>query len=550
MEPDNNTLRQIQQCCNEVNNKVNLLPQIRNNTDTIIDDVHTVRDRGLVHYRDTMNELKRIEDLINGIDNGVNCCNEIIDKLNQMQLILTGIQASINVIQLTLFEVADKVGKILLALAVLDLIGIILELLRRGIRADIDYNRICQIVKDCTDEGFSSVLNDITLFKVEVNNQFSQTSSYLSNVYNVANNTDNRITTIDNRITNIDNTINNINNSINQINNTVYNTNQYILQIQTTLNTDIQLTINNVVSSIGLVITCCDDVRRIIGGGGGCQDLTDRLFDDLTVTRWDCDTETTIDINLVGIVELMANLYDYLQQVHREICEVKSNSIIDVDFTDVVCCDPVIETCDTLTGGIEAKYRTTNARINSLQEALLTINNQVSTLQKKLCELEVNDCTVLLPDQAVYYTAGSFLVFTWVLEENPNSAIYQTQTQLRNPLAIFESPDDSLWNTYFSNIYVIRGTQWGTYWSEDSNKVPLIQGWFLDKNEASRFFAQMNQLSQSIPLSSGNPRFSDVVNSAMDISHTGKKLILKRVCFAQKNPLTDKLEKKHGWRKP
>ncbi|MGL5874011.1 MAG: hypothetical protein ACRC2R_16855 [Xenococcaceae cyanobacterium] len=192
-----------------------------------------------------------------------------------------------------------------------------------------------------------------------------------------------------------------------------------------------------------------------------------------------------------------------------------------------------------------------------LEEALYGLYDRFNSVQQNICELKVEpaetDCLVLLPDTNVYYNAGKFLTFSWVLESNPKVSVYQNHTQLRNPIPALQEtpdPDTDYWGIYFNDKYKILGKQYARTMSSDSTKVPLIEGWFLNENEAMRFFNSMQSLTTSVPNSENNPRYPKVNNNTMHIENTGEKLILKRVCYAEKDANTDKLKKLHGWSNP
>jgi hypothetical protein len=177
------------------------------------------------------------------------------------------------------------------------------------------------------------------------------------------------------------------------------------------------------------------------------------------------------------------------------------------------------------------------------------INDQVALLQRKICPADDDqDCMVLLPDPSLPLTTrGHYLLFSWVLEETPNVAVYQTTSQLRNPIDALRLPGN-YWNEYFQPIYKIIGKQFGSYFSEENNKEPLIKGWFLNIAEANRFFNQMRPLTKDTPRNEGNPRFPVVTNAVVPIVNVGKKLILRKVCYGFYNE--GEFKKVHSWHRP
>lgn len=196
-------------------------------------------------------------------------------------------------------------------------------------------------------------------------------------------------------------------------------------------------------------------------------------------------------------------------------------------------------------------------KYTTIGSAFSGLYNRFNSLQEDICQIEQKesetDCLVLLPDPKLFYDAGKFLVFSWVLESNPKVIVYQTHTQLRNPipaLQVTPDPDTDYWSIYFADIYRIMGKQWSMYWATDSQQEPLIKGWFLSEFEAIRFFNSMLPLTTSSPRNENNPQFRRVDRDAMQIEYTGDKLILKRVCYAEKDANTDKLKKLHGWGNP
>lgn len=180
----------------------------------------------------------------------------------------------------------------------------------------------------------------------------------------------------------------------------------------------------------------------------------------------------------------------------------------------------------------------------------------LESTQEALCDLD-NSCSILMPDPLTpLNTRGAYLLFTWVLEENPKPNVYQTTSQLRNPIDDLKTLSDTpkeQWNTYFNGIYKIIGNQYGTYWSQESDKEPLVKGWFLDEEEAIRFFESMQAITKDTKLEKNNPRFPKVFNQESRIKNSGKKMILRKVCYGTYRTGTND-EKEflaiHSWKNP
>ncbi len=178
------------------------------------------------------------------------------------------------------------------------------------------------------------------------------------------------------------------------------------------------------------------------------------------------------------------------------------------------------------------------------------LSYQTNIMQAQICEPE--DCSVLLPDPASWLdTSGRFLLFTWVLESDLLGKTYVVATQIRNPLDEFTSPDPNTdyWEQYFKDIYVIRGNQYGAYWSNENNRNPLIKGFFKDKEEGKRFFQQIKVLSKDTGRTTNNPKFSDIENNNLQLARANEKLVLRKVCYVEKDANTDQLKKLHSWRR-
>lgn len=173
--------------------------------------------------------------------------------------------------------------------------------------------------------------------------------------------------------------------------------------------------------------------------------------------------------------------------------------------------------------------------------------------QETLCDLDTS-CSVLMPDPSTpLNTVGSYLLFTWVLEEDPRVNIYQTTGQLRNPIEELTTISTGQWDNYFQGIYKIVGLQYSTYWTNESTKEPLIKGWFLNEIEAVRYFTSMQTLTTDTPTPNNNPRFSKVTNANTRIANVGKRLILRKVCYGTYGTGNDDrlvFNAVHSWKNP
>jgi hypothetical protein len=173
--------------------------------------------------------------------------------------------------------------------------------------------------------------------------------------------------------------------------------------------------------------------------------------------------------------------------------------------------------------------------------------------QETVCSLDTS-CQVLLPDPSTpLNTVGSYLLFTWVLEEDPRPSTYQTTGQLRNPIEELKTISSGQWGTYFQSIYKIIGLQYSTYWSEESTKEPLVKGWYLNEEEAVRYFTSIRTLTADTPTPNNNPRYSKVTNANTRIANIGKKLILRKVCYGTYGTGSDDrvaFKAIHSWKNP
>ncbi|BBG57962.1 hypothetical protein [uncultured phage] len=255
---------------------------------------------------------------------------------------------------------------------------------------------------------------------------------------------------------------------------------------------------------------------------------------------------TTIDLNVKNIKQCCEDIKDILEEEPEPPPEF--------DFIDIICIDctdPDGPDCppDATPQEKERGYREREITLDDPMAALQLINDQVALLQRKICPADDDqDCMVLLPDPSLPLTTrGHYLLFSWVLEENPNVSAYQNHTQLRNPIDALRVAGNH-WNQYFEPIYKIIGKQFGSYFSEQPAKRPLIEGWFLDVAEANRFFNQMRILTKDTPRENDNPRFPMITNSTVPIVNVGKKIILRKVCYGYYDE--GDFKKVHSWHRP
>ena len=255
---------------------------------------------------------------------------------------------------------------------------------------------------------------------------------------------------------------------------------------------------------------------------------------------------TTIDLNVKNIKQCCEDIKDILEEEPEPPPEF--------DFIDIICIDctdPDGPDCppDATPEEKERGYREKEITLDDPMEALQLINDQVALLQRKICPADDDqDCMVLLPDPSLPLTTrGHYLLFSWVLEENPKVSVYQNHTQLRNPIDALRVAGNH-WNQYFEPIYRILGQQYGTYFSDQNSREPLVKGWFLNIPEGERFFNQMKALTKDTPRNEGNPRFAIVGNDSVPIVNAGKKIILRKVCYGFYNE--GKFIKVHSWHRP
>ena len=269
-------------------------------------------------------------------------------------------------------------------------------------------------------------------------------------------------------------------------------------------------------------------------------------------------------ITVVNLIDASVIINNQLAILQKKTCKI-------TELTEITCIDctevdrraregnpipdderppecPVDVTDEEKTKG----YRENIITVDLLSTAIGKISRQVASLKQEIvCKINADDCLVLLPDPSLPLTTrGHYLLFSWVLEETPKVSIYQTTSQLRNPIDALRviSPGVNYWSEYFEPIYKIIGKQYGTYYSEENSREPLVKGWFLDVDEANRFFSQMRTLTKDNPRETDNPRFPLVTNSTVPIVHTEEKIILRKVCYGYYNE--GEFLAVHSWRKP
>ncbi|WP_223342875.1 hypothetical protein [Synechocystis sp. PCC 7339] len=180
------------------------------------------------------------------------------------------------------------------------------------------------------------------------------------------------------------------------------------------------------------------------------------------------------------------------------------------------------------------------------------LTEQTKINQEIICKLEAGgDCSVLLPDpSAVWNTKGSYLLFFWYLEGQPN---WKHTTQLAEPIEAIANPGDpaSVWATYFAGLEIKLGNQWAQIYTADKRRrSPLYRGWFWDKQEAEDKLYQIAALSK-IPIREiNNPVFTDVKNHTVHLSNQGQTMKLRKVCIAVKAEDSDQITIVRGYERP
>jgi predicted nucleic acid-binding Zn-ribbon protein len=393
-------------------------------------------------------------------------------------------------------------------------------------------NEILKLDFDCDTAPISNTLN---LINNNLNYQINPTLNSINNnvidVKSTVITANQNILSVKSELSLVSQRIINLINSISQISVAINSLNASILNIQSTVNSikSSIFTLNNLIANIqtnlSLVLNATANIQTNVN-----------LVLNLT---------TTIDLNVKNIKQCCEDIKDLLEEEPLPPPEF--------DFIDIICIDctdPDGPDCppDATPEEKERGYREREITLDDPMEALQLLNDQVALLQRKICPADDQDCMVLLPDPSLPLTTrGHYLLFCWVLEENPKVSVYQNHTQLRNPIDALRVAGNH-WEQYFKPIYKILGKQFGSYFSEQPAKRPLIEGWFLDVAEANRFFNQMKALTKDTPRENNNPRFPMVTNSTVPIVNVGKKLILNKVCYGFYDE--GNFTKVHSWHRP
>jgi hypothetical protein len=460
-------------------------------------------------------------------------------------------------------------------------------------------NEILRLDFDCDTAPISNTLNlinnnlnyqiipTLNLVNNNISNQINPTLNLVNNNLNyqiiptlnlVNNNISNQINPtlnlVNNNISNqINPTLNLVNNNIIDVKSTVVDikstvitANQNILSVKTDLSLVSQKVINliNSVSQISttinsLVFSISNLQSTINGINLSISNLNNLVATIQTNLNLVLNATATISTNVILVLGLVTTIDLNVKNIKqccediKDILEEEPEPPPEFDFIDIICIDctdPDGPDCppDATPEEKERGYREREISLDDPMEALQLINDQVALLQRKTCPDDDQDCMVLLPDPSLPLTTrGHYLLFSWVLEENPKISAYQNHTQLRNPIDALRVAGNH-WNQYFEPIYKIIGKQYGTYHSEENNGEPLIKGWFFNIDEANRFFNQMRTLTKDTPRNEGNPRFPVVTNAVVPIVNVGKKLILRKVCYGFYNE--GSFTKVHSWHRP
>ncbi|WP_228036225.1 hypothetical protein [Microcystis sp. LEGE 00066] len=436
-------------------------------------------------------------------------------------------------------------------------------------------NEILKLDFDCDTAPISNTLN---LINNNLNYQINPTLNLINNNVNANLNLTNQINPTLNLINNNVNANLNLTNQINpkidivntnviDVKSTVVTANQNILSVKTDLSlvsqkvinlinsvSQISTTINSLVFSISNLQSTVNSISLSISNLNNLVATIQTNLNLVLNATATISTNVNLVLNLVAIIDLnVKNIKQCCEDI-KDILEEEPEPLPEFDFIDIICIDctdPDGPDCppDATPEEKERGYREREISLDDPMEALQLINDQVALLQRKICPADDDqDCMVLLPDPSLPLTTrGHYLLFSWVLEENPKVSAYQNHTQLRNPIDALRVAGNH-WNQYFEPIYKIIGKQFGSYFSEQPAKRPLIEGWFLDVAEANRFFNQMRILTKDTPRENDNPRFPMITNSTVPIVNVGKKIILRKVCYGYYDE--GDFKKVHSWHRP
>jgi hypothetical protein len=173
-----------------------------------------------------------------------------------------------------------------------------------------------------------------------------------------------------------------------------------------------------------------------------------------------------------------------------------------------------------------------------------------------ICDLQNQGCSVLIPDpSAVWNTEGYYIFFYWKLAtpKTDKEKLWNHSTQLASPIQelITPSKPETVWETYFADIYQILGNQWGELRTKNkARRYPLYKGWFQDKDEARRFLNSIKTLTTIETDDKNNPSFPEKDNQSTQLVNQGKKIILRKVCIGLKQTDTDKVDILQGYSPP
>jgi hypothetical protein len=252
-----------------------------------------------------------------------------------------------------------------------------------------------------------------------------------------------------------------------------------------------------------------------------------------------------------GFSQSISLLSGQISRVFEEIC--KSKNVY--NFQELECCEGA--DC-TDPQDIEQGYRMIVHTPTSIEVGLQILQKEINTIQQQLvCSDKTdNSCSVLIPDpSAVWNTEGYYIFFYWKLE-NPQTdkeKIWNQSTQLSSPIQelITPSEPETVWDTYFANIYQIIGNQWGQLRSKNkARRYPLYSGWFQDQDEARRFLNSIKPLTTIEADDKNNPSFPVKENQSVRLVNQGKKIVLRKVCIGLKHTDTDKVDILQGYSPP
>ncbi|MCT0253539.1 collagen-like protein [Synechocystis sp. CS-94] len=272
-----------------------------------------------------------------------------------------------------------------------------------------------------------------------------------------------------------------------------------------------------------------------------------------------------------GLEEAFTLLSNQIKELHETACQGVQPKVPVRDLPQVIECVKDEETGDVQVQAMSLGDMETNLGFVppwaigvakdviapwAIDQALNWLGNwlteQTKINQEIICKIEAGgDCSVLLPDpSAVWNTKGSYLLFYWYLEGQPN---WKHTTQLAEPIDAITNPGDpaSVWATYFAGLEIKIGNQWAQIYTADKRRrSPLYRGWFWDKQEAEDKLYQIAALSK-IPIREfNNPKFTEVKNQTVHLTNQGKIMKLRKVCVAVKTEDSDQITIVRGYERP